>query len=206
MENKLMVKAVVNEYRVSRDNQPCRVVFTGNIMAPLFELLERCRGVPQNPVHHPEGDVFVHSLQTMQWAFKESIDTDMILAAMLHDVGKAVSSLGHDKIGADHVKPYVSLKTHWLIENHMRFWQLIMGDMKKKSKVVELVEHPFLTDLLQLARWDQLSRDPHLVIAYDKGRIIDALNRCVDIRFGLSNLYHAGRGSGKREPIKHGNA
>ena len=201
-----MVKSVVNSYRVPWKSQPVLLTFTANIMAPLFELLERCRGVLQNRVYHPEGDVFVHSLQVMQWAFKESIDTDLILAAMLHDIGKAVSSLGHDKIGADHVKPYVSLKTHWLIENHMRFWQLMMGDMKKKSKIVELIEHPFLTDLLQLARWDHLGRDPHVVIAYDKDGIIDALNCCVDKRFGPANLYHADRGSRKREPVNHANA
>jgi predicted HD phosphohydrolase len=202
MESKLMVKSVVNSYRVPHKNQSCLVAFTGNIMAPLFDLLERCQGVLQSPVHHPEGDVFVHSLQVMQWAFRESIDTDLILAAMLHDVGKAVSSLGHDKIGAKHVYPHVSLKTHWLIENHMRFWQLIMGDMKKKSKVVGLVEHPFLADLLQLARWDQLGRDPHLEITYDRDRIIDALNRCVEKRFGPSNLYLGDQGSSKWEPAK----
>lgn len=196
------MKPTAKSYRVPRENRPCLVAFTADIMAPLFELLERCRGVPQSPVHHPEGDVFVHSLQVMQWAFKESIDTDLILAAMLHDVGKAVSSLGHDKIGAEHLYPYVSLKTHWLIENHMRFWQLIMGDMKKKSKIVGLIEHPFLADLLQLARWDQLGRNPRMEITYDKDGIIAALNRCVEKRFEASNLHRGGRGSGRWEPVR----
>jgi len=28
--------------------------------APLFDALEKCKGVVQDPTHHPEGDVFVH--------------------------------------------------------------------------------------------------------------------------------------------------
>ena len=92
------------------------MVFTQTLMASLFEMLENCRGARQGSERHPEGDVFVHSLQTMDLGFAESIDTDQILAAMFHDVDKAVNMLEHVKIACRLLEPYVSHKTHWLIE------------------------------------------------------------------------------------------
>ena len=62
--------------------------------APMLNLLEKCRGIEQHPVWHPEGDVFNHSLQTVKCAFRESDDIDLIVAAMLHDVGKQISKWG----------------------------------------------------------------------------------------------------------------
>jgi hypothetical protein len=157
--------------------------FTFEIVQPLFVILETTRGVSQMEEHHPEGDVFNHSLQVLWWAFRETLDTDLILAAMLHDVGKAENSKGHDQIGAKWIKPYVSVKTHWLVEQHMRFWYLLLGDMKKLSKVKELLEHPWLGELAALARWDKLGRDPRKKFTYDKQTVIDRLNLCVQRHF-----------------------
>ena len=36
----------------------------------LFKPLEKCRGVEQSEEFHPEGDVFSHSIQTMNVAFR----------------------------------------------------------------------------------------------------------------------------------------
>lgn len=159
------------------------VVFTSDMMDPLFTVFERTKGVIQMEEHHPEGDVFTHSLQVLQWAFRETVDTDLILAAMLHDVGKALDSKGHDKIGAELLKPFVSVKTQWLIEQHMRFWCLVLGEMRKLSKVKDLAGHPWIPELLLLARWDKLGRDPRKQTKYDRCYIMDRLNRCAALHF-----------------------
>lgn len=62
-----------------------------------FSYLERCKDVKQMEKHHPEGDVLNHSLQCLCWAFKESYDIDLILAAMLHDIGKIDKAKGARK-------------------------------------------------------------------------------------------------------------
>lgn len=50
-----------------------------------FKELEDCIGVPQSQVHHPEGDVYVHTLHCM-----DAADDWFIRAVMLiHDLGKA---------------------------------------------------------------------------------------------------------------------
>ena len=41
-------------------------IFNNEIMEPLFWVLEQTQGIEQMAVHHPEGDVFTHSLQVME--------------------------------------------------------------------------------------------------------------------------------------------
>ena len=154
-----------------------------DFMSPVFDIFETCKGVEQSEKHHPEGDVFNHSLQVLYHAFRETIDTDLILAAMMHDVGKVENSLGHEKIAVEKLTGFLSVKSLWLIEHHMKIWYYILGDMRKLSKVKELSEHPWLPELIQLARFDKLGRNPNRKIAYNRNDIIERLNRCIDKRF-----------------------
>ena len=161
------------------------IVFTEEIMEPLFWVLEENKGIEQHKLYHPEGDVFNHSLQSVYVAFRETIDTDLILAALLHDVGKACNKLGHDNIAVEMLNCHCSPKTLWLIENHMRIWYFLSGDMHKLSKVKELIGHPWISELIHLARIDKAARNPNRRIKYDKQDIIDRLNKCVEKRFNV---------------------
>ena len=163
------------------------MIFDRTFMAPLFGFLEQCKGVDQMEVHHPEGDVFVHSLQVLHVAFRETHSTDLILAAMLHDIGKYENSKGHEKIAVAWLNGYVSAKTLWLIEQHMRVWYLLMGDMRRKKKVKGLVHHPWLPELILLARWDKMGRNPRATIRYSRQTIIERLNRCAEMHFSCSS-------------------
>jgi predicted HD phosphohydrolase len=159
------------------------MIFTEELMNPIFDILENCRGVEQMDEHHPEGDVFTHSLQCYWWACRESKDTDLILAALLHDVGKAVISKGHEKEGLGLLDDLVSAKTLWLIQHHMRFWTYIKGEMRKLGKCLEIANHPWLPELVQLARWDKLARNPKKKVKYDREEIMERLNKIGMSRF-----------------------
>ena len=152
-------------------------VFTLDNTKEIFFHLENCQGVEQHKEWHPEGDVFDHALQTVKWAFRETDDVDLILAALLHDVGKQVKSLGHEQYSCELLKGCVSTKTLFLIENHMRVWYYINGEMKKLSKCKELAEHPWLPELIQLARFDKKGRNPNVKVKYDKDDLIERLNK-----------------------------
>lgn len=61
-----------------------------------FPELEACIGVMQNPVYHPEGDVFEHTMQVLDCAAglrdKAEWPLGFMLAALIHDLGKAVAT------------------------------------------------------------------------------------------------------------------
>ena len=73
-------------------------------MYDLFDALESCRNVAQMEKHHPEGDVFTHSVQALEIAMRESDDLDLIFAAMLHDVGKKIDTKGHEQYALEMLK------------------------------------------------------------------------------------------------------
>jgi HD superfamily phosphodiesterase len=57
-------------------------------------------GVKQNPVYHPEGDALYHSLQVFELARQQvPWDEEFLLAALLHDVGKAIDPADHVAAG-----------------------------------------------------------------------------------------------------------
>lgn len=82
----------------------------------LFPLEE----VKQNPKWHPEGDVLYHSLQVFDLARHERPwDEEFLLAALLHDVGKAIDPSDHTAAALAALEGAVTERTRWLIEHHM---------------------------------------------------------------------------------------
>ena len=59
-----------------------------------------------------------HSLQTATRALNDGASDEMIVAALLHDIGDDLAPLNHAEYAAAVLKPYVSEKTHWIIEKH----------------------------------------------------------------------------------------
>ena len=74
---------------------------TTSTASPLYRmLLEPLEGVKQSPKYHPEGDALYHSLQVFELAREERpYDEEFLLAALLHDVGKAIDPADHVERG-----------------------------------------------------------------------------------------------------------
>lgn len=151
-------------------------------LSPVFDLLEKCDGIEQDAKYHPERDVLEHSIQTFNWARRESFDLDLIIAALCHDIGKSFDKRTHATVGGILLAPHVSTKSLWLVKNHMRFWNYIEGKMRKITKVRAFHGHPWFPDLVQLARFDKAGRDPDIVSVFDRQDIVDKLNRRVKQR------------------------
>jgi len=105
-----------------------------------------------------------HSLQTATRALNDKASEEMIVAALLHDIGDELAPLNHSEYAASILKPYVSEKTHWIIKKHGEFQMYyyahhLGGDRNLRDKYKD---HKYYKDTLMFCEnWDQTSFDPN---------------------------------------------
>ncbi len=64
---------------------------------------------------------YQHSLQSATRAYRDGADEELVVAALLHDIGDNLAVYNHADLSAAILKPYVSEKTHWIIKHHAIF-------------------------------------------------------------------------------------
>jgi hypothetical protein len=91
--------------------------------------------VKENPKYCPEGDTLYHSLQVFELA-REQIpyDEEFLLAALLHDVGKAIDLQEHTAAGLDALDGSITPRTAWLIEHYLEIHALTEGVLGVRSR------------------------------------------------------------------------
>ena len=139
------------------------------LLREILPEVEAMKGVPQSAEHHPEGDVWVHTLLCMEKLRQPS--WELSLATLLHDIGKprafaesgGASFIYHEKIGAEMTSEIcqrlkVSAKQRekvvWLVKRH-----LVLKDAERmrKSTWKRLLASGNFDELLELHRVDALS-------------------------------------------------
>lgn len=114
--------------------------------------------VQQSRATHPEGDALYHSLQVFELARERlPYDEEFLLAALLHDVGKAIDL--QDTVGAalEALEGYITARTAWLIEHHHDAAALREGRLGARSRR-RLTEAESYDELTLLAECDRLGR------------------------------------------------
>ncbi|MDB5352768.1 MAG: hypothetical protein JWN86_4015 [Planctomycetota bacterium] len=121
--------------------------------------LEPLAAVKQNPRWHPEGDALYHSLQVFQRARRDRpYDEEFLLAALLHDVGKAIDPKDHVGSGLESLGGTLTPRTYWLIEHHMDL--LVRPDRPLNPKIKAAIEaSDFFEDLVLLRDLDESGRE-----------------------------------------------
>ena len=123
-------------------------------------LLLPLENVKQNTAWHPEGDALYHTLQVFELARNElPYDEEFLLAALLHDVGKAIDPHDHVAAGLEAVAGFITDRTGWLIAHHMDAQQLLDGTLGARAKR-RLMESESFEELMTLARCDRAGRVP----------------------------------------------
>ncbi len=90
-----------------------------------FPEVERLKGIEQNPVYHPEGDVYVHSMQVLDRAalYRDQAKdpVSFMLSALVHDFGKitatkttekGIQAIGHETEGLPLVETFIRRLTN----------------------------------------------------------------------------------------------
>jgi len=138
----------------------------------IFPELANMRGVPQPVVHHPEGDVFIHTMLVVQRAADLNFDLATRFAALTHDFGKPAAFAkyeklhGHEQMGIEVIEDFCQrLK----IPNKLTdIAKLTSENHTRCHKIRELTPkklHAFLVDSMNILK--------------NEGRFLQFLDACV---------------------------
>jgi tRNA nucleotidyltransferase (CCA-adding enzyme) len=142
--------------------------------------LEAIIDIPQSPIWHPEGDVWIHSLMSIDKMveFKtgdEKQDLKMMFAVLCHDLGKAthtqirpnrISAIGHEIAGIEPTRRFLYRLTNEhsfidsilpLVEYHMTPSQYFRNGAKDKT-IRKLSTKINIEEIVTVARADFLGR------------------------------------------------
>jgi poly(A) polymerase len=152
------------------------------LLTAVLPEIEALRGVAQSPDHHPEGDVFVHTLLCLEKLDPTRHDEALALAALLHDVAKPATAArqadgrttfhGHCERGAvlaDAICQRLRRsrdtadRVAFLVENHLRH---VQAPKMRLATLKRFLGQPHIDDLLELTRIDALSSSGDLA-AYE---------------------------------------
>ena len=105
-----------------------------------------------------------HSLQSATRALKEKANDEMIVATLLHDIGDELAFHNHAEFAATMLKPYVSERTHWIVEKHgifqLYYYAHHLGNNKNEREKYK--GHKYYKDTIDFCEnWDQKSFDPN---------------------------------------------
>lgn len=168
--------------------------------AELRAMIEDLAGLPygDEPV-----DQRAHALQTAALALAEGADDDLVLAALLHDIGKAkpvrqrYPGLGHDLAGERFCSDVLGERIAWLVGSHAEAKRYLVttdagyaslltpasvrslaaqGGPMSDEEVSRFVSHPWAADSVRLRRWDDGAKDPTAPGA-ELGTLIDIFER-----------------------------
>jgi putative nucleotidyltransferase with HDIG domain len=172
---------------------------------PEICLLKNCN---QSPKWHLEGNVFIHTIKVLE-NLPEKAPNDLILAALLHDIGKPsttilvedeLKSKGHEEVGADIAEAILRRlkfdnttieRVKKMVRNHMRPHHLGPDpSIKSLRKFVRDIGDDLVGSVLDLAHADELGRIPSSSDIPDLSKKLDEIKKQVDI---------------KRDPILNGN-
>jgi predicted HD phosphohydrolase len=113
---------------------------------------------------YPIGN-YRHCLQSATLAFRDALDEETIVVALLHDIGFDVCPLRHGAFAAALLGAYVSERNVWMLEHHQTFQDHHIGHHYDASIDRNSRErwrgHPhFDWTATFVARYDQAAMDP----------------------------------------------
>ena len=112
-------------------------------------------------------DQLTHCLQTATLAERAGADDEVVIAALCHDVGKAISVANHPAIAASILQPYVRADVYEMIRVHQDFqgrhyYAHFGGDPDAREQHrASLTPEQFELAAKFADEWDQIAFDPN---------------------------------------------
>ncbi|HEV7432355.1 MAG TPA: HD domain-containing protein, partial [Steroidobacteraceae bacterium] len=130
------------------------------------QLPEYLLGALRDLDHSVEGYALTrldHSLQTATRAKRDGADDDLVVGALIHDIGDLLAPYNHAQVAAAILRPYVREQVTWIVEQHELFQTYYYvhhmgGDRYARER---LREHRWYESCVNFCeRYDQASFDP----------------------------------------------
>jgi predicted HD phosphohydrolase len=104
-----------------------------------------------------------HSLQSATRAEDDGADIEMVVAALVHDIGDELAPENHSQMAAAILRPYVRAEVTWVVEMHglfqMQFYAHHYG--KDANGHLAYRDHPWFASCQRFCeRYDQAAFDP----------------------------------------------
>jgi len=104
-----------------------------------------------------------HSLQTATRAQVDGADDEMIVGALIHDIGDSLAPENHSNFAAEIIRPYVRAEVTWIVEHHGVFQKVYYAHFYGEDPELRQAyrDHPYYESCVRFCeRWDQAAFDP----------------------------------------------
>lgn len=107
---------------------------------------------------------YEHSLQSASRAYRNGESEELVVAALLHDIGDDLAPYTHGEMAAAILKPFMSEKTCWVVQHHGVFQMYyyahhLGGDRHARDRYRD---HPYYQATLDFCeKYDQNCFDPN---------------------------------------------
>lgn len=104
-----------------------------------------------------------HSLQCATRAYRDGASEELVVVALLHDIGDLLAPQNHSEMAAAVLMPYVSPESHWIVRHHGIFQAYyyahhLGGDRDARER---FRGHSYFDATVNFCeKWDQPSFDP----------------------------------------------
>jgi predicted HD phosphohydrolase len=104
-----------------------------------------------------------HSLQTATRAEADGADIEMVVAALIHDIGDGLATVNHSQMAAGVIEPYVRAEVTWVVKMHGLFQMQYYAHHYGKDGTGHLAyrDHPWFDSCQRFVEvYDQAAFDP----------------------------------------------
>ena len=109
-------------------------------------------------------DRLSHCLQSATRSYEDGQSEEYVIMCLLHDIGDTLATRNHGDIAAAILKPYVSDKTLWILENHPSFQAYYFFEHIGLDKNIrdQFNNHEWFNDAVDFCeKYDQNCFDPN---------------------------------------------
>jgi predicted HD phosphohydrolase len=113
---------------------------------------------------------FQHSLQSATRAEEDGADIELIMGALIHDLGDDLAPANHSQLASTIIRPYVREEVTWIVSMHGLMQMYYFGPKDYDGKDIGIdkdlranyLNHKWFNSCDKFCRdWDQMSFDPN---------------------------------------------